>query len=68
MHPYATILNTSLIKDVGFDDYSFSLIIRQVLLHRSCELVKMICYNFFCSYKNELLSIEQREIVAESKI
>ena len=49
-----------MIKDVNgsFDDYSISFVIRQVLLHWDYNWLKMICYNYFCTYKNELLSIE----------
>ena len=46
-----------MIKEVedGFDNYSISPMIRQVLLHWGHELVKNdLKWFIFCSYKNEL--------------
>ena len=49
-----------MIKDVNgrFDDYSISTKIRQILLLGAMNYLKVICYDFFCLCKNELLLVQ----------
>ena len=46
----------------SFDDYAISPMIRQVLLYWGYELVESNLLKIFCSYKNKILSIKQRQL------